>query len=248
MHSLYVDHMGNDDSVVNAARISMDKLATMYKPEENHQLIKFLALGMSSKDLKKDIEFLATGQLSQEEIKDTLFEYKNRATHWTPFAHTAVTLRMKAPVPIRTQCFKHKQGLVENEESRRYISSRPELFIPEFRLKPEESIKQGSAGPHPDNHYWQSKYKRDCTYMIDLYEDMLANNVAPEQARFVLPQGCEVNWIWTGNVLAYANFYNKRNDSHAQKEIQDLAQQLSDVISPIFPISWKALTGVKYEG
>ena len=246
MHSLYVDHMGNDDSIVNAARISMDKLASMYTPQQNNQLIKFLALGMSSKDLEKDIELLSIGQLSNQEIKELLFEYKNKATHWTPFAHTAVSLRMKAPVPIRTQAFKHKQGLVENEESRRYISSRPELYIPEFRLKPEGSIKQGSAGIHPDNYYWQSRYKQDCEYMIDLYEDMLANNVAPEQARFVLPQGCEVNWIWTGNVLAYANFYNKRSDPHAQKEIQELAQQVSNVIAPLFPVAWEALTGVKH--
>ena len=104
MHSLYINHMGNDDSVVNAARISMDKLADMYTPEQNQQLIKFLALGMSSKDLEKDIEVLSIGQLSNQEIKEILFEYKNKATHWTPFAHTAVSLRMKAPVPIRTQC------------------------------------------------------------------------------------------------------------------------------------------------
>ena len=247
MHSLYVDHMGNDDSVVNAARISMDKLADMYTPEQNQQLIKFLALGMSSKDLEKDIELLSIGQLSNQEIKDLLFEYKNKATHWTPFAHTAVSLRMKAPVPIRTQCFKHKQGLVENEESRRYINSTPELFIPEFRLRPEGSIKQGSAGTHPDNKYWVNRYTEECNHMIQTYEDMIANNIAPEQARFVLPQGCEVNWIWTGNILAYANFYNKRSDSHSQKEIQELAQQVSDVIAPLFPVSWEALTGVKYE-
>ena len=248
MHSLYVDHMGNDDSIVNAARISMDKLASMYTPQQNNQLIKFLALGMSSKDFEKDIQSILTGQLSYEEVKDILFEYKNKATHWTPFAHTAVTLRMKAPVPIRTQCFKHKQGLVENEESRRYINSTPELFIPEFRLRPEGSIKQGSAGIHPDNKYWINRYTEECNHMIQTYEDMIANNIAPEQARFVLPQGCEVNWIWTGNVLAYANFYNKRSDNHAQKEIQELAEQVSNIIAPLYPMSWEALTGVVYEG
>ena len=248
MHSLYVDHMGNDDSIVNAARISMDKLASMYTPQQNNQLIKFLALGMSSKAFEKDIQSILTGQLSYEEVKDILFEYKNKATHWTPFAHTAVTLRMKAPVPIRTQCFKHKQGLVENEESRRYINSTPELFIPEFRLRPEGSIKQGSAGIHPDNKYWVNRYTEECNHMIQTYEDMIANNIAPEQARFALPQGCEVNWIWTGNVLAYANFYNKRSDNHAQKEIQELAEQVSNIIAPLYPISWEALTGVVYEG
>ena len=248
MHSLYIDHMGYDDSIVNAARISMDKLASMYTPQQNNQLIKFLALGMSSKAFEKDIQSILTGQLSYEEVKDILFEYKNKATHWTPFAHTAVTLRMKAPVPIRTQCFKHKQGLVENEESRRYINSTPELFIPEFRLRPEGSIKQGSAGIHPDNKYWVNRYTEECNHMIQTYEDMIANNIAPEQARFVLPQGCEVNWIWTGNVLAYANFYNKRSDNHAQKEIQELAEQVSNIIAPLYPMSWEALTGVVYEG
>mgnify|MGYP003589847874 CR=1 FL=1 len=248
MHSLYVDHMGSDDSIVNAARISMDKLASMYTPQQNNQLIKFLALGMSSKAFEKDIQSILTGQLSYEEVKDILFEYKNKATHWTPFAHTAVTLRMKAPVPIRTQCFKHKQGLVENEESRRYINSTPELFIPEFRLRPEGSIKQGSAGSHPYNKYWVNRYTEECNHMIQTYEDMIANNIAPEQARFVLPQGCEVNWIWTGNVLAYANFYNKRSDNHAQKEIQELAEQVSNIIAPLYPMSWEALTGVVYEG
>ena len=188
-----------------------------------------------------------TGQLSKDELYDILMEYKNRATHWTPFAHTSVSLRMKAPVPIRTQCFKHKQGLVENEESRRYISSRPELYIPEFRLKPEGSIKQGSGGIHPHNAYWVHRYIQECTYMIDMYEDMIANSIAPEQARFVLPQGVEVNWIWTGNIYAYAQFYLKRNEPHAQKEIQELAQQVSDVVGPLFPKAWKALTGVSYE-
>lgn len=93
----YVDHMGSDNSITNAARVSFSKTAENYTPEQNTKLIKFLA----------------------------------REKHELPFAHTAVTLRCSAPVPIRTQCFKSKVGFVENEESRRYISSRPEFFIPE---------------------------------------------------------------------------------------------------------------------
>jgi thymidylate synthase (FAD) len=71
---------------------------------------------------------------------------------------------------------------------------------------------------------------------------MIADGVCPEQARFVLPQGCEVQWIWTGNLYAFANFYLKRTDPHAQKEIQDLARMVGDIIEPLFPVSWKALT------
>jgi thymidylate synthase (FAD) len=151
---------------------------------------------------------------------------------------------MSAPVPIRTQCFKHKQGFVENEESRRYISSEPELFVPEyFRTKPEGSIKQGSGEKHYDSAYWLFEYEEHCKEGLDIYLSMIQDGVCPEQARFVLPQGCIVNWIWTGSLYAYANFYNKRTDSHAQKEIQDLAKQVDKIIRPFFPVSWAALVG-----
>jgi thymidylate synthase (FAD) len=75
---------------------------------------------------------------------------------------------------------------------------------------------------------------------------MISDGVCPEQARFVLPQGCEVNWVWTGSLYAYANFYNQRSNSHAQKEIQELAEAVSKIIEPLYPISWKALTKGDY--
>jgi len=71
---------------------------------------------------------------------------------------------------------------------------------------------------------------------------MLNAGVCPEQARFVLPQGVMVNWIWTGNLAAYARFYNLRTDPHAQREVRDLAEQVGQIIAPLFPDSWRALT------
>lgn len=239
----YVDHMGNDMSVVTAARVSFDKTADMFTEEQNAALIRYLARGRSSKDYKQLVQTIADGVGSTEEAERLLGQIAANATHWTPFAHTAITLRMKAPVPIRTQSFKHKQGLVENEESRRYITSTPELFIPdEFRAKPEGSIKQGSGVRHSQSDRWLEIYKVRCMDAIRTYEEMIADGVCPEQARFILPQGVMVNWIWTGNLFAFANFYNKRSDLHAQKEIRDLAGMVRDVIQPLFPISWEALT------
>jgi len=104
------------------------------------------------------------------------------------------------------------------------------------------SVKQGSAGDHPENLYWKAVYEQQCTDTIHLYERMLKDGICAEQARFVLPQGCEVNWVWTGSLYAFANFYNQRSDSHAQKEIQDLAEQVGNIIGPLYPVSWAALT------
>lgn len=216
----YIDHVGDDQRVVDVARISFGPLKKVTTPEQDASLIRFLANGVTSKDKAVIINMIQEGSdnysTSGKEEAEWLYDrIRHQAVHWTPFAHTAITLRMKAPIPIRTQCFKHKQGLVENEESRRYISVTPEIFIPEFRQKPEGSIKQGSAGIHEANDYWKRQYIAQTQHAVRLYEMMISDGVAPEQARFVLPQGAMVNWIWTGNLLAFANFFNKRSDSHA---------------------------------
>lgn len=242
MKAQLISVMGSDDSIADAARVSFDKRAEMYTPEQNQSLIKYLARGVSTKDYEQLVSDVATG-MTPTEARELVHQIKNQAVHWTPFAHTAISMRMSAPVPIRTQCFKHKQGFVENEESRRYISSVPELYIPEYiRAKPEGSIKQGSGDRHPNSDKWLQCYRIRCAQILGLYEDMIEDGVCPEQARFILPQGVCVNWIWTGSLYAFANFYNKRTDTHAQKEIQDLAHQVGKLIAPHFPVAWSALT------
>lgn len=207
MKAVYIDHMGTDDSVVNAARVSFANQGDEGRtPEQNAKLIQYLA----------------------------------KHNHWSPFGHTSITLRMTAPIPIRTQAFKHKIGFVENEESRRYISVTPTYFVPEFR-EACDNKKQGSGGTHVENENLQALYKESVERSIEDYHDLLNQGVAEEQARFVLPQGCEVNWYWTGSLMAFARFAKQRLDPHAQLEIQELAKEVSDIIEPLFPVSWKAL-------
>lgn len=212
MEAEYVSHMGDDNSVVNAARVSLDKDASAFTTEDNARLIRYLA----------------------------------RNNHWSPFSHTAITLRMSAPVPIRTQCMKHAVGMNINEESRRYISSRPEIFVPdEFRAAPEGSVKQGSGGKHPHSDIVRREYVQLADICVTQYEKWILDGTAPEQARFILPQGCIVNWIWTGNLASFSRFYKERTYDKAQKEAQDLAHMVADIIKPLYPVSWAALTEVK---
>jgi thymidylate synthase (FAD) len=189
------------------------------------------------------VSFAADDEIRSIEKDTGLINYLAKHKHWTPFSHTALTVRMKAPVPIRTQCFKHKVGFTENEESRRYIDNRPEYFMPTFR-KTTENKKQGSGkefGLHA-NMAEQAMYKAHCDSAIVAYEAALARGVCEEQARFYLPQGCIVNWYWTGNLMSFARFFAQRTDSHAQKEIQELAHEVGAIIAPLFPLGWVALT------
>jgi len=190
------------------------------------------------------VSFANEGDLGRTpEQNEKLIRYLANHNHWTPFAHTAITLRMTAPIPIRTQCFKHKFGLVENEESRRYVSYTPEYFVPEFRIKVANK-KQGSGSEFEgeDQVELQGLYLDSVKASIATYEGLLERGVAEEQARFVLPQGVMVNWYWTGSLAAFARFYKQRTDDHAQLEIQQLAREVGSIMAKLFPVSWAALT------
>ena len=225
--------------------------------KQDQSLIQFLARGCTSGDwnqIEVDVIELGIDQLcidedrpwadrSRETLRDLLNHIRRMPSHWSPFAHTAITLHLKMPiVPSARQVMKHTTGIEYNEVSRRYVDSEPEIFFPdEFRVV-AVNVKQGSGGVHPNNDKWQARVREHSDLSVQLYNDMLEDGVAPEQARMYLPQSMYTEVIATGNLYAWANLYIQRTDSHAQKETQDLAKQIGEIIQPLFPVSWKELT------
>lgn len=171
-----------------------------------------------------------------------LINYLARHEHTSPFRHTAITLRCSVPIFLARQLGKHQIGMSWNEESRRYVDTGIKLYKhEEYRARPEGGIKQGSAGVHPKNAKWQEASAEVHGLCLRIYEKMIADGVAPEQARGILPQDMMVTFIWTGSLTAFAHMCRLRMDGHAQKEAQVFAKMVSDIIEPIFPVSWKAL-------
>ena len=239
----YIDHMGNDLSVVRAATSSFAKDPEEWDEVKHPRLINYLARGMTQADYDLLIEKVAYGQFNENEAEQLLNDYRHTPVHWSPAAHTAITLRLKAPIAIHAQFMKHTVGFAHNTVSRRYVSDTPELFLPTFRMAPQGNVKQGSGGEHSENELLQEVYQSVAQECLESYESMIKNGVAPEQARFILPQGVMTEWVSTGSLYAWARLYRLRTDSHAQKEIQDLAHMVGDVIKPLYPVSWTALTG-----
>ena len=231
-HVELMDHMGSDLTVCNAARVSFNK--------ESEWGLDFDAIARlkSCPYNKDDVRLL-------KEKDEKLIRYLAKHNHWTPFAHPQITLRVKAPVSIRTQFFKHKQGFVENEISRRYVSYEPEFYSPTWRGKPTDGAKQGSEDfitEETRTNLYDAIYRESCEKALHVYNTLIEKGIAPEQARFVLPQGMYTEWYWTGSLAAYARFYKQRKDDHAQWEIREYASAVGKIIEPYFPVSWKHLT------
>lgn len=212
-----LDLMGSDLTVVNAARVSFDK-ESMF--EWNHE-----ELG---------------GKLSDADAR--LIKYLARHNHWSPFAHTSVQFRVKAPIFVARQLVKHQVGGVWNEVSRRYVDSEPEFYIPtEWRGRPDGSVKQGSGEPVHHQKLVEAVVKKTSAETLEIYNALLSSGVAPEMARMVLPQNTMTEWYWTGSLMFWARVCRQRLDAHAQAETQQVALLVSKHMRKFFPVSWDAL-------
>jgi len=212
-----IEVMGSDLTVVNAARVSFHKESSWDGD---------ISKALNDKD-KKLISYLA------------------KHKHWTPFAHPQIMLHIKAPISIRTQLFKHKVGFVENEISRRYVTEEPEIYIPKWRTKPTNGAKQGSEDFLTNEDTLaaaEAMYFEVASDALKTYQWLIGAGIAPEQARFALPQGTYTEWYWTGSLAAYARVFKQRIDPHAQWEVREYATAMGSLIQPYFPVCWEELT------
>ena len=218
-----IDFMGDDIFIVNAARVSFAKESGF----------------MIDKD----------GNRSVNEKDQKLLSYLANHNHWSPFAHTSLQFRIKAPIFVARQLVKHQVGGVWNEVSRRYVNDEPEFFFPDvWRGKPEKA-KQGSSGVVeniwwiPEDSYYsvQGGVKEITQYSLNRYKRMIQEGVAPEQARMILPQNTMTEWIWTGSLYFFARVCNLRLDPHAQEETREIASLIAKSIPKEFEHSWKVL-------
>ena len=213
-----VDQMGNDLSVANAARVSYDK-ESLEMSDRDAKLIKFL------------------------------WDEK----HTSPFRHAALTFEVYAPLVVARQWWKYAVASTHiddqngwNESSRRYITENEEFYIPkgsEWRSKPENS-KQGSGEPlSSDIGGWFTNKLWDTVESGKaLYDKAMEAGIAPEQARLFLPAyGMYVRWRWTVSLHGALTFLEQRLPSDAQKEIQDYAKAVRELVKESFPKTYEVV-------
>ena len=205
----YIDRMGTDLTVANAARVSFGKTSEMEDDPWGPPKLK-------AKD-------------------DKLIRYLAKHKHISPFGHCFASFHVKAPIFVARQLVKHK-FLRWNEISRRYVDDEPEFYMPTVWRGRSADKKQGSEGEvkyeGPLGNYNQ----------LDIYKELLRVGIAPEQARMVLPQSTMTEWYWSGSLDAFADMCNLRCKPDTQAETREVADQISDKVKELFPVSWEALT------
>jgi thymidylate synthase (FAD) len=171
-----------------------------------------------------------------------LINYLAKHDHISPFFHPQVRLRLKMPIFIAREWFRHTIGFARNEISRRYVDSPPSIWTPDNFRERDTNLKQGSkATPIEESDAAKRIYCDTVDVCLNTYNKLLEMKVAPEIARSILPQGMYTEFIETGSLAAYVRLCNLRMDSHAQREIQEYAKAVCDLIEPSFPHSWKAM-------
>ncbi len=174
-----------------------------------------------------------------------LINYLAKHNHISPFFHPQIQFRIKMPIFVAREWYRHQIGFSRNEVSRRYVSDTPECWDPttdEFRAK-DEKVKQGSKDEPVELADGAKKiYDTSVRISLEAYDDLLKLGVAPEVARTVLPQSMYTEFIETGSLAAYARLFKLRTSPDAQREIQKYARELGKLLEEKFPVSWKALT------
>ena len=218
----YIDHMGSDLSVVNAARVSFGKTSEM---------------DMSD----------AWGPPKLKDKDAKLIHYLAKHGHYSPFGHAFASFHVKAPIFVARQLVKHK-FLRWNEISRRYVDDEPEFYMPDVWRGRSADKKQGSDGVFKGVWPYDSRevdpneeYEEILELVGDNYSSLIDLGLCPEQARMVLPQSTMTEWYWSGSLDAFMDMCNLRCKLDTQYETRLVAEYILSEMINLFPISVEAL-------
>lgn len=239
---------GSDLGVVNAARKSFGRRSEWdceaKLKGKDKRLLEFLARGMTADDFE-EFKLKVGGQglhwlyymdnNKESELLESLWQWRNTPTHDTPFNHGFFSFEVKAPIFVARHLVKHEY-LIMSEYSRRYITEDVEFYKHTYRLAAKDK-KQGSGGAHPEDTHWSRKAHLANLDAVELYNSMIADGIAPEQARGQLPQDLMTAWTWSGTLGAFANMCKLRLSKDTQVETRYVAEQVYEHLKKQFPIS-----------
>lgn len=179
---------------------------------------------------------------NQKQVKGLInFLYKNR--HMSPFEHGIYKFKVDVPLFVAREWHRHRTQSY-NEVSGRYTEMTPRFYVPP-RERP--LIQNGKPGDYYFTEGTDEQYavvrrtiEKHSEAAWDSYQDMLANGVAKEVARDVLPLNLMTQFYATMNPRNLMQFLSLRDDSHALWEIRQAAKQCTGYLKQHQPYTYEA--------
>jgi thymidylate synthase (FAD) len=215
----YIDHMGTDERIVEAARISY--ASPSKGPEADKKLLNYLYKNKHTSPFEMVKVTL--------NIKMPLFVMRQYVRHRmqnlneVSARYTQLPNEFYMPEAWRAQDPKNKQGSTDEGDWNPQVRTR--CFDSKISGNPdrEEPILASEA------------LKRHCHESYSLYEDMLKAGIAREMARMVLPVNVYTEIYSTWDMKNLIHFIALRDDSHAQAEIQVYGKAIKEICRELFP-------------
>lgn len=201
----------------------------------DHGFIKLLDFMGSDSDICNAARISYNSEAKTEEDDKRLIRYLFKNQHTSPFEMGKVKLHIKLPIFVMRQYVRHRMQNL-NEESARYRELSDEFYIPEIWRKQDDKNKQGSVEDKKLRHAWLSKKLKDqCSYAYHCYQSMIADGVAREMARMILPINIYTETIVCWDMNNLIKYLFLRFDNHAQLEHFEYAKIIKQVVTTLFP-------------
>ena len=181
-----------------------------------------------------------------------LLKYCINHQHWSVFEQSSMTLEIETTRAIAAQILRHR-SFTYQEFSQRYASSTSlgKIPTPEYRRQDTKNRQNSTDDLDP---FLKQTLELQTQTLFDsataLYEQMLADGVAKECARMVLPLATPTRIYMTGSCRSWIHYINLRSAHGTQKEHMDIAEGCREVFIEQFPtvseaLGWSVQTGDK---
>ena len=171
------------------------------------------------------------------ETNEKLIKYLIKNQHWSPLEMVSICLEIETTRDIARQILRHRSFSFQ-EFSQRYAVADLGMEIRDARL---QDTKNRQNSIDTDNEVlrdeWTTKQQNIAREVESVYKWALANGIAKEQARAVLPEGMTVSRMYmNGTLRSWVHYIQLRSGNGTQKEHRDVAQACAKVIQTIFPL------------
>lgn len=204
-------------------------------------------------DAEKNIAYCA--RVSNPNNQDNenisgLLSYCIKHHHWSIFEMAFMTLEINTTRGLAAQILRHRSFTFQEFSQRYADTTLLAEEIPSFELRRQDSKnRQNSIDDISDEikSKWGTKIREHFAKAKAIYDGMIADGVAKECARFILPLATPTRLYMSGSLRSWVTYIALREKSGTQKEHMDIAKECKKIFCEEFPIIGEALGGMEKE-